>query len=481
MKLIYTLFCVFILFTSVLAQPKHEIRAVWLTANFGLDWPSIPVRTDSDIDQQKKDLCDILDKLQQSNFNVVFLQTRLRGDVAYSSTIEPWSSYIKKKSEKQNYDPLEYAIEACHERGMECHAWFVTYPVGKRKNLGKDGAKMTKKYGSEYFLDPGNPNTSKYLLLLVDEIVNKYDIDGFHFDYIRYPDQADGFPDLDTYKKYGSGKNLKDWRRDNINRFVYQAYDNIKAIKSWVQVSSSVVGMYEKVSPLNSYRTAYSGVYQDPADWLSKGKHDFIVPMMYYSDDLFFPFIKNWKEKSAGRWIVPGIGVYRLDANDKDWNSKIILDQIDYCREQGTNGNVYYRAQYLTENKKNILSDISTLYYKYPAALPPLVWLDSIPPSSPQVPEAVGTKPGIVRLSWEKPVEITEKVYYNVYCSSSEPVDISDAKNLLATHLNKNELYLTVDPDIIAGYFFVVTANDRYHNESKVSGSVYYCTGLFEK
>lgn len=97
------------------------------------------------------------------------------------------------------------------KRGMECHAWFVTFPLGTDKSVIEQGKlsvvrrqpKLCKRHNGEWYLDPGVPGTSDYVLSLVKELVNGYDIDGIHFDYIRYPEQAKYFPDKNLYNKYG--------------------------------------------------------------------------------------------------------------------------------------------------------------------------------------------------------------------------------------------------------------------------------------
>ncbi len=481
MKFIIIHSILFFFITSLFAQPKQEIRAVWLTTNYGLDWPSKPVRSSADIEFQKTELCRILDKIQEAKMNVVFFQTRLRGDVIYPSQIEPWSRYIKRNySKNSDYDPLQFAVEACHKRGLECHAWFVVYPMGRVNliNNGVNGSNrhLTRQIDGEFYLDPGNPATNSYLLPIIDEIVKKYDIDGIHFDYIRYPDRADAFPDNSTYFEYGKHKNLRDWRRENVNKFVYQAYDNIKAAKPWVQVSSSVVGIYEKIAINKPYRTAFSGVYQDPIDWVAKGKHDFIVPMMYYSNDLFNVSMDNWKKNCNGRWIVPGVGIYLLDEKARNWRAEVFVDQVDFCRKNDAAGTAYFRAQQLIEDKKGILSKIENRFYQYPATLPPLTWLDQTIPSSPEFPVAKWEK-NAIRLSWEKPKEEKEEVYYNVYYSQSDLVDISNPRNLLATRLQDTNLSMKAKDG--QAYYYVITASDRYHNESKPSPAIYFKAGNY--
>lgn len=197
----YTIFILSLLFPflSIVAQPKHEVRAAWVTAVYGLDWPRTRATTPQTIRKQKEELIDILDKLKAANFNTVLFQTRTRGDVLYPSAIEPFNSILTGKTGgNPGYDPLAFAIEECHKRGMECHAWMVTIPLGNKKHVASLGSQSVTKrmkeicvpYKREYFLNPGHPATKEYLMKLVREVVSGYDVDGVHFDYLRYPENA---------------------------------------------------------------------------------------------------------------------------------------------------------------------------------------------------------------------------------------------------------------------------------------------------
>lgn len=146
--------------------PKHEVRAAWITAVYGLDWPRTRATTPESIRKQQAELVEILDKLKAANFNTVLFQTRTRGDVLYQSAIEPYNSILTGKvGGNPGYDPLAFAIAECHKRGMECHAWMVTIPLGNRKHvaaLGKESVTKRKPaicvpYKREYFLNPGHP------------------------------------------------------------------------------------------------------------------------------------------------------------------------------------------------------------------------------------------------------------------------------------------------------------------------------------
>lgn len=223
-------------FLSVAAQPKHEVRAAWLTALYGLDWPCTRAVSPQSIRKQKEELVDILDKLKAANFNTVLFQTRTRGDVLYPSSIEPFNSILTGKSGgNPGYDPLAFAIEECHKRGMECHAWMVTIPLGNRKHVASLGNRSVTKrmkdicvpYKNEYFLNPGHPGTKEYLMKLVREVVSRYDIDGVHFDYLRYPENAPLFPDKYDFRRYGKGRTLDQWRRDNISEIVRYIYKDV--------------------------------------------------------------------------------------------------------------------------------------------------------------------------------------------------------------------------------------------------------------
>ena len=111
--------------------PKHEVRAVWLTTIGGIDWPHSYSQSPYSAKKQQQELCQILDRLQQAKINTVLIQTRIRGTMIYPSDYEPWDGCLSGFPGKTpGYDALQFAIDECHKRGMELHAWVVTIPVG---------------------------------------------------------------------------------------------------------------------------------------------------------------------------------------------------------------------------------------------------------------------------------------------------------------------------------------------------------------
>ncbi len=470
--------------------PKHEIRAVWLTTIYGLDWPHTPATTEAGRKAQQQELCTILDRLHDANFNTVFLQVRLRGDVIYRSAIEPASkTFSGRYGTMPGYDPLAFAVEECHKRGMECHAWFVTFPVGSDKTVKEQGKlsvvkrhpKLCKRHNGEWYLDPGEPGTADYILSLVKELVVGYDIDGIQFDYVRYPEQAKTFPDKAAHRKYGKAASLSDWRRENINRIICRAYDMIKELKPWVQVSSSPLGKYSRIERApNAGLTAYESVFQDPKAWMQRGKQDMIVPMMYYLHDNFFPFVDNWVEGSNGRLVVPGLGAYRMNKSEADWTVNDITDQIDYSRYFGGAGTTFFRTANVLDNTKGLYDELRDNYYKYPAQLLPLSWLNDRVPTSPR--EVCVERDGDeLRLSWQKPAEEKEDLTYTVYYSLSDTIDTAFARSMLATGVRDTVLYLPVRANEERGYCFSVSASTRYHIEGTPSSETYYYLSRFPK
>ena len=468
---LFTITIFLLTITQTVAQPKYEIRATWLTTLGGMDWPRHKATSAEGIRRQQQELCNILDRLKEANFNTVMMQTRLRGDLIYPSAIETFPEALTGKSGKNpGYDPLAFAIEECHKRGMELHAWIVTIPAGNNRQvklLGKHSVvkkyrQICKQHDRAWFLDPGHPKTADYLSNIVREIVTKYDVDGIHFDYIRYPENAHRFPDRDTHRKYGKGKDLKLWRRENITNIVRRLYSEVKQVKPWVKVSSSPVGKFKDTSRYSSLGwNAYETVYQDAQGWLKEGIHDALFPMMYFKDNHFYPFVLDWKENDNGRWVVPGLGIYFLSPKEKDWPLDEMSRQLYFTRQSGLAGHAFFRNKFLMGNVKGILDEIQHVFYSTPALIPPMTWQDSIAPSVPTSPIHEFQADGRVRLAWEASKDNHElPVVYHLYASATYPVDTENAHNLFATHLK--------DTTITGkeGYYYAVTSADRYGNES---------------
>ena len=462
-------------------SPKHEVRAAWITAVYGLDWPRTKATTPAGIRRQKEELIDILDRLKEANFNTVLFQTRTRGDVLYRSDIEPFNSILTGKTGGDpGYDPLAFAIEECHKRGMECHAWMVTIPLGGKKHvasLGKQSVTRRERdicvpYKNEYFLNPGHPATKEYLMKLVREVVSRYDVDGVHFDYLRYPENAPRFPDSYDFRRYGKGRTLAQWRRDNLTDIVRYIYNGVKAMKPWVKVSTCPVGKYRDTSRYSSKGwNAFFTVYQDPQGWLGEGIQDQIYPMMYFRGNGFYPFALDWQDQSNGRHIVPGLGIYFLHPDEGNWTTEEVERQMHFIRSNRLAGEAHYRVKYLMDNTQGVYDLLLDHFYQYPALQPPMPWIDNVSPTAPSALKAVSAGDGYTRLNWKAATDNDKQnaPMYVVYASDTYPVDITNPENILVQNLRDTHyIYAPILP-WTARKYFAVTAVDRCGNESKAA------------
>lgn len=438
-------------------HPKYEVRAVWLTTIGGLDWPHVYAQTQTSISKQKKELIQILDKLKKANINTVLLQTRIRGTVIYPSEIEPWDGCCSGFPGKSpGYDPLEFAINECHKRGMELHAWIVTIPIGKWDGLGcrtirKKYPKMVTKSGTDGFINPSSPQAAQYISSICEEITKNYDIDGIHLDYIRYPE------------KWKLSSKLSEARK-NITAIVTRISKSVKSIKPWIKISCAPIGKFDDLARYSSHGwNAYNKGCQDAQDWLQKGLMDQLYPMMYFRGNQFFPFAIDWKENSHGKTIVPGLGAYFLSPSEGNWPIEEIKRQMYVSRANGL-GYAFFRNKFFNDNIKGLYSFAENEFNLYPSLTPPMKWIKDTKPQSPQgIKTIINGNDEII--TWNKVKGDYEGgLMYNVYAGKQYPVDINDARNLLATRIIDN--HITIKDHSRSKFYYAITSIDRYGNES---------------
>ncbi len=447
---------------------KEEIRAVWLTTVSGLDWPKTLVRSTRDIERQKRELTDILDQYVKANLNTVLLQTRIRGSVIYPSQIEPWDECLTGVPGKSpGYDPLAFAIEECHKRGLELHAWIVSIPLGKvqkqrafgKQSITKKHPRLCKTSRGEVFMIPGRPETADYIADLCRELTENYDIDGIQLDYIRYPEKLHRFSDDNLYSR-SSGMTKDEWKRENITRIVRKVHDIVKPIKPWVKLSSSPIGKYNNLPRYHSGGwNCFTGVHQDPQLWLRENLQDFLCPMMYFRDNHFYPFLFDWKENNYGHPIAPGLGIYMLNPREGKWVLNDVRAEMHTIRNIGIGGIAFYRSKFLTDNTKGLYTTTCNEFLKYPALTPRMTWgSDTIAP----LPPAYLTRNSNL-LTWTEAEYENGGILYNIYASNTYPVDIMRAENLVAARVRTTNYQLDTQGTQL---YYAITASDRFGNES---------------
>lgn len=471
MRYLYIIFILFHLavasygqsFYAVNPNPKYEVRAVWLTTIGGIDWPHSYAQSERSAEKQKEELRAILDRLQKANINTVLLQTRIRATTIYPSQYEPWDGCLSGFPGKSpGYDALQFAIDECHKRGMEVHAWIVTIPVGKWNSYGcrqlrKRFPRLIKRIDQDGYMDPEATQTGCYLAEMCREIVQQYDVDGIHLDYIRYPE---------TWKFRIS----KDQARGNITRIVEKIHQAVKKEKPWVKMSCSPIGKFDDLSRYWSHGwNAYTKVAQDAQAWLKDGLMDELFPMMYFRGDQFFPFAIDWKEHSYGKIIAPGLGIYFLDPKEGKWNISDITSELYHLRNIGE-GHAFFRNKFLLDNHQGVYDFVTAHFNRYPALVPPMTWESNKRPQQP-VTLCIEENEGTTTLRWDNSLQYedgtaikTPSIYNNVYASKEYPVDVHDARNLILTRTTRRQLTTRTGN---TPTYYAVTTTDGFGNESR--------------
>lgn len=471
MRYLYIIFILFHLavasygqsFYAVNPNPKYEVRAVWLTTIGGIDWPHSYAQSERSAEKQKEELRAILDRLQKANINTILLQTRIRATTIYPSQYEPWDGCLSGFPGKSpGYDALQFAIDECHKRGMEVHAWVVTIPVGKWNSYGcrqlrKRFPRLIKRIDQDGYMDPEATQTGCYLAEMCREIVQRYDVDGIHLDYIRYPE---------TWK-FRIGKDLA---RGNITRIVEKIHQAVKKEKPWVKMSCSPIGKFDDLSRYWSHGwNAYTKVAQDAQAWLKDGLMDELFPMMYFRGDQFFPFAIDWKEHSYGKIIAPGLGIYFLDPKEGKWNISDITSELYHLRNIGE-GHAFFRNKFLLDNHQGVYDFVTAHFNRYPALVPPMTWESNKRPQQP-VTLRIEENEGTTTLRWDNSLQYedgtaikTPSIYNNVYASKEYPVDVHDARNLILTRTTRRQLTTRTGN---TPTYYAVTTTDGFGNESR--------------
>lgn len=383
--------------------PLREFRGVWIATVGNKDWPSAPGLS---VAQQKAEMISLLDTAVRLKLNSVVFQVRPASDAFYASSIEPWSEYltgVQGRPPQPYYDPLAFAIEEAHRRGLELHAWFnpfrargsVLSPAAPNF-VGRTHPAWVRRYGDNLWLDPGDPAVRDYVIRVIMDVVRRYDVDGVHFDDYFYPypvDSAHGtqvpFPDDSTWRTFGerSGLSRENWRRQNINEFIESVYQNIKAAKPWVKFGVSPFGIWQpgyppQVRGFNSYAELYS----DSRLWLANGWVDYFSPQLYWPINApaqGFQALLGWWEAQnlKGRNLWPGMAAYVAGTK---FPVTEIARQIQATRAQrGASGEIFFEMRSFQENPA--LAAVVAGEYDEPALVPASPWLETVVPGRPEL------------------------------------------------------------------------------------------------
>jgi uncharacterized lipoprotein YddW (UPF0748 family) len=414
----------------------REFRGAWVASVANIDWPS---KQGLSTWQQQAELIAILNTLVDLKMNAIVFQIRPAMDAFYPSRYEPWSEYLvgqQGRGPEPSYDPLAFAIEESHKRGLELHAWFN--PFRARHSTAKSATARThvtethpdysRVYGTHLWLDPGDRRVRDYSVKVIIDVVRRYDVDGVQIDDYFYPykerDTATkaiiDFPDSVTYAQYvkrGGTLGRDDWRRKNVDLFVEAMYKGVHATKPWVKVGVSPFGLWRPGYPEKTCCfDAYADLYADSKLWLQEGWLDYFSPQLYRGiDDTLqhYPEMMKWwvDQNTKGRHMWIGNGAHRLNQGATMYGPSEIPNQVRATRAQpGATGNIFFSMKVLQANRQGVADSLRSGVYAQPALVPATPWLSRAKPAKPIVTMRADTVAGGMTLVF-RPGVSTDKVW----------------------------------------------------------------------
>ncbi len=466
--------------------------------------------------QGKARIREILDNMKAAHMNAVLFQVRQSGTAYYPSSFEPWGYYAG--SGDPGYNPLAYMIQEAHARGMEVHAWFNVFqasstapgtPAHEHPDWvcrDQDGNPMT----SYRALSPGLEAVRNYTVNVAMEIVNNYDIDGLHLDYVRWNEYAnnqrvapspeeelrrmDGMltdEEIEALNENRSGRYLYDiehpysagvpsgfatweeWWRSSVTEFVSTLHDSIQTVKPWVRLSAAVLGKYNW-----SGWQAYGSVFQDAALWFNEHYVDQLTPMHYHwtSSTSFYGMLVGDCPNCWSDYIQPGIeeqniytvgpGSYVLSDNGA-WNNHASI--VNTCRSiPWVKGFQFF--SYGTWESHDYWNQAGSTFFKRQTKQPVNFNVNSNTPEAPTLSlERVDSLNYRLTIT---PLDTTNPAWYIVYRTDTLAAD-SSQNTIVDIHFSDTTYQIMESfsgtQDFNGRYTYYATTANRYWSESSPS------------
>ncbi|MEA4936591.1 MAG: family 10 glycosylhydrolase [Paludibacter sp.] len=385
------------------AEPQREFRANWVATVSNIDWPKTKITTtgnQTQINAQKAELINILDNMKAANMNAVFLQIRPMADALYQTQITTWSSYLTgTRGMNPGYDPLAFAIEEAHKRGMELHGWMNPYRYTNSATNHAPTDYMQVQYpdwllnfdSSGRILDPGIPAVRTHIAQVTKEVIVNYpDIDGIVWDdYFYIASISTGNQDAASFQNYNpQNLGVADWRRDNVNKTVKEVYDSIQKVHPGIRFGVSPRGIWStSTTAAKKYGVTlpsgitgadnYNSIYCDALAWLSQGTIDYISPQLYWATyptggtGQDYNVLAPWWQSIANKY---GRHFYSSQALYRGWDPSEIGLQINKNRSVNTvsPGSVFYNTSYYLS--VNYGPYLETNFFQTPILPPVISW-----------------------------------------------------------------------------------------------------------
>lgn len=478
--------------------PKREFRSAWLATVWAIDWPKTSGQS-----ARKTELNAYLDAYESINATGICFQVRGMADAMYQSNLAPWSQYISgTRGTSPGWDPLAYAVEQCHARGLECYAWLNPYrwsstgTIPSSTSFDKDWKNKgwALSNGSYVVLNPAKEEVRKHIVDVCREIVDNYAIDGFLFDDYFYPsggtaedNSAGDYSDYQAYKKAGGTMSFGDWRRDNVRKLMKDLRQMLSETRPDVRfgvgpagvagTSSAVANKYGVTRcPVAASDWQYGTIYSDPLSWLYDGTIDFISPQIYWKTTHatapYGPLAKWWAYVADhfGRHFYSSHSLsYLSETGYTNSNITELGKQIQLNRDYETGvsgcGSVFYSAKHV-KNSTELSNYLKNNHFQRKSLIPVVDWKEHPTYGAPTNAKKSGST-----LTWTKVTNGKAIIRYSIYAipSSLGIDDVQDANGdgingeyLLGVSYNNN---YTLPSDKASGYWYAVCVYDGYGYE----------------
>lgn len=486
--------------------PKREFRGAWIATFFNIDWPASGATTA----QEQSTFIQRVTEHKEAGMNAVIVQVRSQCDAMYASSIEPWSRDLtgtQGTPPNPYYDPLEFMITETRKQGMEFHAWFNPFRAlssATPANLAALHSSHVINTNPSWIMDcvtgtttqkilnPGNPDVTNYIIRVVMDVVRRYDVDGIHMDDYFYPNPATTtYNDDAEFSLYSRGiANKNDWRRANIDSLVKRLGDSIRSVKPWVKYGYSPTGIWLSASGGNGGSNTSTGALQHHKDhfansrlWQQQNWIDYLMPQVYWhigqTGSDYANLIPWWNNNAFSRHIYIGMASYKVGVSG---NGTFTTDQTQIPQQvrmnranANINGSVYYNTTTLRSNTLGHRDSLRLNYYNKPALVPAMSWKTSLTTNAPTGLTVTPVNANTVTLNWIRPAdgisEYQKVKRFVVYRSTTNPIDINNANNILTILWNDATTFTDNTLDGTSTYFYTVTALNRLQHESVQSAA----------
>ncbi|WP_049580125.1 glycoside hydrolase family 10 protein [Streptomyces sp. SBT349] len=371
------------------AAGPTDVRGMWIATVANIDWPG---GRDLAPEESQAELAGLLDAAVDWNLTTVFLQVRPTADAFWPSPHEPWSEWLTgTQGRDPGWDPLDFAVREAHERGLELHAWFNPYRVAQHDDparLADDHPvrvhpEWAVAYGGQLYYNPGLPEVRAFVQDAMIDAVERYEIDGVHWDdyFYPYPVAGEEFDDADAFREHGGDfGDLGDWRRNNIDLLVREMRERVATARPGIPfgVSPFAVWRNKSTDPLGSDTRGgvqtYDDLYADVRTWVRENWIDYVIPQVYWNIGYevadYAVLVDWWSDVAEGTDVALWIGeaIYKVGdpAQPEAWQDAGELSRhLTLCADHPqVSGNVFYSASQVVSDPLGAMTRVFEDHYR---------------------------------------------------------------------------------------------------------------------